>query len=522
LSPFELKDELISYAKDCSSEKSATHKFLDAGRGNPNWLAIPPRQAFFLLGEFALRESRRVWAGPRIGGMPHADGIAKRLLTFLDGHPTTPAVELMRHGLPWVVDSLNVDPDAFVHELIDGVLGDNYPEPDRMLPHAELIVRRFLNHELLGDSTLAGRLDLFAVEGGTAAICYVFRSLFANGILERGDTIAVGTPIFAPYLELAMLEEYQLEVVQIEQNELRPNGQHSWQYPERELDKLLDPRVKAFFIVHPSNPASFGMSTHSREHLQQIVQTKRPDLIILSDDVYATFVPGFRSLADTLPQNTLLMYSFSKYFGCTGWRLGVIALAEDNVIDRMLRGRSLERQRYRSLTDEPEKLRFIDRMVADSRDVALNHTAGLSTPQQVQMTLFALASLLDEDEDYRATCRGIIHTRLSRLQKGLGVELPYDPLRAGYYLTLDLAAWGVSIAGPAFLDYVAAHHEPFEIVVNLARKHGSVLLNGNGFEGPPWSVRISLANLDAEDCETLGRDLAELCRNALAVWQELK
>jgi hypothetical protein len=39
LSPFQLKDELIRYAKDQSRTKSATHKFLNAGRGNPNWIA---------------------------------------------------------------------------------------------------------------------------------------------------------------------------------------------------------------------------------------------------------------------------------------------------------------------------------------------------------------------------------------------------------------------------------------------------------------------------------------------------
>jgi aspartate 4-decarboxylase len=38
------------------------------------------------------------------------------------------------------------------------------------------------------------------------------------------------------------------------------------------------------------------------------------------------------------------------------------------------------------LLAEPRKLRFIDRLVADNRDEALNHTAGLSTPQQTMMT----------------------------------------------------------------------------------------------------------------------------------------
>ena len=40
-------------------------------------------------------------------------------------------------------------------------------------------------------------------------------------------------------------------------------------------------------------------------------------------------------------------------------------------------------------------------MVADSRLVALNGTAGLGTPQQVMMSLFALYCLLDDHDAYR-------------------------------------------------------------------------------------------------------------------------
>ena len=55
-------------------------------------------------------------------------------------------------------------------------------------------------------------------------------------------------------------------------------------------------------------------------------------------------------------------------------------------------------KRYGTLTLEPRKIKFIDRIVADSRDVALNHTAGLSLPQQVMMTLFSLSELMDDEE----------------------------------------------------------------------------------------------------------------------------
>ena len=70
--------------------------------------------------------------------------------------------------------------------------------------------------------------------------------------------------------------------------------------------------------------------------MSNLVKTKRPDLMLLTDDVYGTFVDDFRSLLGELPQNTIGVYSYSKYFGCTGWRLGVIAIHEDNIFDKMI------------------------------------------------------------------------------------------------------------------------------------------------------------------------------------------
>src|SRR5262245_49264925 len=96
LSPFELKDELIHFAKDYSQSKSATHAFLNAGRGNPNWVATTPREAFFLLGQFALEESKRIWDEPDIGGMPHADGASERLRDFLRRTPQSPGSDLLQ------------------------------------------------------------------------------------------------------------------------------------------------------------------------------------------------------------------------------------------------------------------------------------------------------------------------------------------------------------------------------------------------------------------------------------------
>jgi aspartate 4-decarboxylase len=523
LSPFELKDELIRLARDESQGKARTDKMLNAGRGNPNWVATTPREAFFLLGQFALAESKRTWDEPDIGGMPKAPGAAQRLREFLDRAGDSRGADLLRRSLDYAVGTLRFDADRFVHELTDSTIGDDYPVPDRMLRHAEAVVHRYLQREMCDDRPPPGRFDLFATEGGTAAMCYAFNSLMENRVLHRGDTIAIGTPIFTPYLEIPHLDDYELQTVTVSQSEVA-GGRHVWQYPDAELDKLADPRIKAFFVVNPSNPASFAMRAESMQRLVALVKSKRPDLIIITDDVYGTFVPHFRSLAAELPRNTLLVYSYSKYFGCTGWRLGVVALHEDNVIDEMIQrlpaaDKEALARRYGSLTTNPEKIRFIDRMVADSRSVALNHTAGLSLPQQVQMTLFSLFALLDEGDRYKKRCSEIIHTRLRALANALGVDYPDDDLRAGYYVDLDLGLWGRNNVGQEFAEYVRQHHDPLDIVLSLARKYGTVLLNGSGFDGPPWSVRVSLANLEHQDYVEIGDRLRDVIDTAVAKWK---
>ena len=138
--------------------------------------------------------------------------------------------------------------------------------------------------------------------------------------------------------------------------------------------------LDSFFLVNPSNPTSVAMHQSSLDKIAHLVKTKRKDLIILTDDVYGTFVNGFRSVAAAAPLNTILVYSYSKYFGATGWRLGVIAIHEDNVFDKAIaklpdKDRKGLHKRYSTVVLDPDKMKLIDRMVADSRSVALHHTA---------------------------------------------------------------------------------------------------------------------------------------------------
>jgi aspartate 4-decarboxylase len=99
ISPFEFKSKLINLAKE-QSKKSA-HSLLDAGRGNPNWTAATPREAFFAFGQFAVLETRRVWSEDDLAGMPEKEGIAERLYLYIDNHNGEPGIELLRKILDY-------------------------------------------------------------------------------------------------------------------------------------------------------------------------------------------------------------------------------------------------------------------------------------------------------------------------------------------------------------------------------------------------------------------------------------
>ena len=183
LGPFEIKNELIALAKETSRTTQAS--FLNAGRGNPNWIATEPREAFFLLGQFAITESKRVMdLPPGIGGMPQANGIASRLDAWVAKHDDMPGASFLSSMVAFAIAKFSFDRDAFVHELVDSIIGDNYPVPDRMLVHNEQIVHEYLMWAMCGDAAsgrqvrpLRGRrrhrrnvLHLQIAEGQPAAV----------------------------------------------------------------------------------------------------------------------------------------------------------------------------------------------------------------------------------------------------------------------------------------------------------------------------------------------------------------
>jgi aspartate 4-decarboxylase len=398
--------------------------------------------------------------------------------------------------------------------MAGAILGDHYPEPSRMLTVPEKIVEAYLKELHFEPGTVPSkRFDLFATEGGTAAMNYTFKTLKENFLIGAGDKIALVTPIFSPYIEIPVLNDFELKPVYVSAEESA-----GWQIPDAELDKLKDPSIKALFIVNPMNPGAVSMSRESVKKIASIIRTDRPDMIVLTDTVYSPFVDEFHDVIQAVPENCIGVFSYSKYMGVTGWRLGVIFIQSENIFDKMIRKlpedkKKLLRKRYVTVTPDVDSIPFIERMLIDSRDVALAHTGGLSTPQQTIMTLFSLYDLLDSKKIYKKGIQSLLKHRLTLLYSAIETPAPEGPTQTAYYTMINLRDLAARVYGSEFAAYLTDNFTPYDLLMHLAKAYQTVLLPGVGFAGPDWTVRVSLANLPDENYAVIGKNLMGLMQD---------
>lgn len=518
LNPFELN----TYLKDRVKEDDEAKEWLNAGRGNPNWTASVPREAYHILGEFATSETLNQEEDILGSKIKAKEGRVERFLDLLE-EKTSKGAAFLKDLWDNGEHLLGMEKEKWLTFILDYMVGDNYPEPVRILTACEEPIKRYMHHELFGARPVP--FDVFAVEGGTAGIVYLFESLVNNHLLEPKDTIALMIPTFAPYLEIPELPEYGFETEYIRSELMTIDGKSSYQFSEEEIDRLRNKEIKAVFVVNPSNPTANAIYDKTIEQLKDIVETDNPDLMILSDDVYGTFLNDFTSLFTSLPFNTACIYSYSKYFGATGWRIGTLALSEENVFDRRLAQlpENIKAEldaRYRPMSSNPRDLPFIDRLVADSRSVALNHVAGLSSPQQVMMTLFSLYSLLDKEDQYKKKVMNICYEREKRLYDSLELTLPLKELDTAYYSEIDMALWLENKYGAAFKSFIVEHHTMTDLMARLVQEERLMLLKADAFGSSSWSIRVSLANLDTEAYSEVGKRIVSMVDRMYSQWQK--
>ncbi|MCM0583445.1 aminotransferase class I/II-fold pyridoxal phosphate-dependent enzyme [Weissella diestrammenae] len=138
-----------------------------------------------------------------------------------------------------------------------------------------------------------------------------------HGLFNPGDQIIIPTPTFPMYEAIA--QAMGVEVVGI-------NTAPDFILTPEKLKYALQthPKVKGVMFNYPSNPTGV---TYDSQQIQAIATViAENDLLVISDEIYAELVyeGEHQSIAEILPQQTILISGLSKSHAMTGYRLGYV------------------------------------------------------------------------------------------------------------------------------------------------------------------------------------------------------
>lgn len=516
LSPFELKNTLIHLAK--TNRKLDTYTtFLNAGRGNPNFFNSFVRKCYTRLQAACIDITSNVQEPPGISGitdlkvypLENKEIFKKQIFKNIKGAPAREKDFIMSYLNYLQKSSDNKDKNEIIHDVVLSMIGCFYPSPPQIQPHLNVVSKDFMFNLIFNNKKTKEKKDnyeYFATEGAAAGILYVFNTLHLNGLLNPGDTIAVITPIFSPYLEMPLLKRYKLKILSLEG---KPNEE--WSLSNSQLDELKDKKIKALFMVNPANPSAFSLPKRNIDKIGEIVNSVRKDLIILSDNVYAPFVNEYNSLLDSCPRNTIEVYSLSKFFGTTGWRLGIVMIRKENRLNDLIKNLSKNkkdelRNRYSITSVAPDNITFMQRLIYDSRQVCEAHVGGLSTPQQAMMALMFYYVLHDKTGVYKKQIQQILKYRMELLYSELNTKVTITNRSTNYYNLLNVPQVTENLFGKEARIKIEKTNF-IHFLFNLAKKYKTILLPGIGFGAPDFYLRVSLANLATNEYKKISKNI---------------
>jgi aspartate aminotransferase len=159
--------------------------------------------------------------------------------------------------------------------------------------------------------------DVIVMNGGMQGLFGAFQS-----VVNPGDEVLVFSPFWTPIKDLVAYS--QGTTVLVPTNEARAHGF------EQTLERHSTDRTKAIYYNTPQNPSGV---VFTREEAQSVARFARErDLVVIADEAYEDLVYDGEHVSiaslDGMFERTISMFTLSKSYAMTGWRLGYTAAAE--------------------------------------------------------------------------------------------------------------------------------------------------------------------------------------------------
>ncbi|WP_374329650.1 aminotransferase [Aestuariivirga sp.] len=271
-------------------------------------------------------------------------------------------------------------------------------------------------------------------------------------IARAGDNVIVPVPYFFNHtMWLGMLG--------IEARYIAGIGQPD----PAEAAKLIDDRTRAIVLCSPNNPTGSIFTPETIKALFDVARARGIALVI--DETYKDFrdgeVPAHPLFAtDGWEDGFIHLYSFSKAFAMTGYRVG-------------------------SITASTRVLAEIEKIM-DCMAICTSHISQ-------RAALFALSEL----DGWKRAKIAMMHGRLSALRQAFGRKgLAYRLISSGALF--------------AYVEHPFAAETAKQVAMRLAGEHDLLCLPGSMFgPGQERYLRIAFANAEASDMEMLVDRLME-------------
>jgi aminotransferase len=190
------------------------------------------------------------------------------------------------------------------------------------------VLRRAVSDYLLSERRVVADpeseicITVGAMEGLSAAILT---------LVDRGDEVILPSPNYASHIEQILLAEGVPVFAPLEET--------TWQLDPEAMRRAITPKTKAIILCNPHNPTG---ANFSRESLEAVVRLAvENDIFIIADETYDFLVydgKPFCSLTSfpELRDRLVAVFSFSKKYAMTGWRVGFV-FAPGEILDHIMK-----------------------------------------------------------------------------------------------------------------------------------------------------------------------------------------
>lgn len=231
-----------------------------------------------------------------------------------------PGVISLAQGIP-SFDAPKVIRDFVIEKIASGAC-DKYSLTLGLPELRQEISRSLADEDLLYDADSEIIVSVGAIEAITATLL---------GVTNPGDEVIIPSPTYTSYQNAIKLAGCVPRFAELDE-------EHNFDFDIDNIARAITKKTRAIFYCNPNNPTGTTFSEHATREIVKLAE--KYNLTIITDEVYRDFyyVQEAHYTPALIPEaraRVVRIFSFSKAFAMTGWRVGFLH-SDKSIVKKIL------------------------------------------------------------------------------------------------------------------------------------------------------------------------------------------